>query len=154
MTKSRNKALTHHKKVILYVSEPAEWQFYDFAVGDRNLIQEWLDGLSEDAENTFHSLLKSNIKVQNPINWTELRYLKGVAKEHRIWELRFHADGRAYRVLGFFGERRKSAILLIGCFHKQQVYDPPDAVKTSITRKRLLEDTKATAIERKTPTDR
>jgi hypothetical protein len=154
MAKSSKKALTHHKKVIELQSVPVEWLFCDFSTAAGNAIQDWLDNVSEDAENLFWSMLKNNRKVENPIHWTQLRYLKGEASKHRLWELRFKADGKAYRVVGFFGKKRKTAILLVGCFHKQNVYHPPDCINTAIARKRLLEEGKATAIERKIPIDR
>lgn len=152
---SSKKSLTHHKKVINSLLGPADWTFCDYSTGAGNPIKDWVAGLSEDAENTFWSVLKNNRKVQNPIHWTQLRYLQGDAKKHRLWELRFRADDKAYRVIGFFSEdRRKTAILLIGCFHKQTVYDPSDAIRTAITRKGHLEKGEATAIERPISTDR
>lgn len=154
MEKSSKNEVTHHKKVILSIPDDAEWMFCDFSTATGNPIKDWVTGLSEDGENIFWSMLKINRRVQNPIHWTQLRYLKGEAKKHRLWELRFKADGKAYRVIGFFGQKRKTAILLIGCFHKQNVYDPPDAINTAIIRKRSLEQGEATAIERKVPTDR
>jgi hypothetical protein len=154
MGKSSKKSLTHHKKVISSILEPAGWAFFDYATAASNPIKDWVAGLSENAENLFWSVLKNNRKVQNPIHWTQLRYLKGKAKNHRLWELRFKADGKAYRLIGFFADKRKAAILLIGCFHKDSVYDPPDAIKTAIARKGHLEKGNATAIERQIPTDR
>lgn len=143
--------LTYHKKVI--PSGPKEWRFWDFTLG-RNRIEEWFQELSEGAQETLTSLLKLNRKIESPANWTGLRYLKGDAKQHRIWELRFRADGREYRVLGYFGPGRKEATLLIGCYHKQNVYDPPACIETAIENKKRLEEGTATHNERKIPLDR
>ena len=153
MTKPSKKALTHHKKVIQSVPVPAEWMFCDFTVPAGNPIEDWVSQLNEDAENYFWSILKANRTVQIPANWRDLRYLRGEPAKHRLWELRFRAD-KAYRIIGFFSETiRMRAILLIGCTHKQGVYDPHDALNTAITRKRLLEEGRATAHERQIPTD-
>ncbi len=128
--------------------------FCDFSPSSgKNPIEDWVNGLSEYAESLFWSTLKTNKKVPIPIHWTQLRYLKGEAKKHHLWELRFTAD-KAYRVIGFFADARKRAILLIGCCHKQNVYTPPDAINTAINRKKLLEEGEATAIERQIPADR
>jgi hypothetical protein len=156
MPKSSKKALTHHKKVILSTPKAAEWMFCDFSPAPgKNPIQDWVDGLSEYAEEMFWSVLKSNRKVPIPLHWTQLRYLEGEAKEHRLWELRFTADKKKYRVIGIFSpDTRKRAILLIGCSHKQNVYDPPAAIETAITRKKMLENQEATAIERPIQTNR
>jgi hypothetical protein len=146
--------LTHHKKVIQSSPQPTEWMYCDFSSAPgENSIQDWVDGLSEEALLGFWSALKVNRKIAIPKHWTQLRYLKGEAKDHRLWELRFTADRKAHRVIGFFSDDvRMRAILLIGCFHKQNVYDPPDAIKTAIKRKKSLEKLEATAIERKVPT--
>jgi hypothetical protein len=146
--------LTHHKKMITSPPQPTEWMFCDFSPAPgNNPIQDWVDDLSEEAEHGFWSVLKVNRKVAIPKHWTQLRYLKGKAKAHRLWELRFTADDRAHRIIGCFSDGvRMRAILLIGCTHKQNVYDPPEAIKTAITRKTSLEKLEATAIERKIPT--
>jgi hypothetical protein len=156
MKKSSKKALTHHKKMIISCPEPTEWMFCDFSPAPgKNPIQDWVDGLSEVGETMFWSLLKINRKIPIPLHWTQLRYLKGNAQKHRLWELRFTADDKKYRVIGIFSpDFKKRAILLIGCSHKQNVYDPPEAIETAITRKKMLEKQEATAIERPIPTDR
>src|SRR5579862_1489489 len=115
MAKSSKKTLTDHKKVILSKPDHADWMFCDFSTGAGNQIKDWVAGLSEYAESIFWSVLKINKIIENPIHWTQLRYLKGEAKKHRLWELRFKADDKAYRIIGFFGQKRKTAILLIGC---------------------------------------
>jgi phage-related protein len=154
MAKSSKKSLTYHKKVIQSFPEPKEWTFCDYSTAMGNPIDDWVAGLSEYAQNLFWSMLKNNRNVQNPRHWTQLRYLEGKAQRHRLWELRFKADGKAYRVMGFFANKRKTAVLLIGCFHKQNVYDPPAAIDTAITRKGHLEKGEATAIERPISIDR
>lgn len=151
---SRQKWLTNHKKVISLVPQKSEWEFYDFGnEAGRSALEAWWSGLSDDARDIFNAILKNNKKIESPREWTQLRYLHGDARKHRIWELRFRADKRAYRVLGMFGTKKKSAVLLIGCFHKQSVYDPPNAIDTAISRKRLLEEGRANAVERKIRSD-
>jgi len=151
MNRSHAKELAYNKKLISL--EPKEWLYWDYTHG-RNQIQDWYEQLSEEAQSTFTSLLKVNQKIESPNNWTGLKYLSGSAKEHRIWELRFTADKREYRVLGYFGPDRKQATLLIGCYHKQRVYQPPGCIDTAIANKRRLEEGTATHNERKIPIDR
>ncbi len=133
---------------------PKEWRFWDFAQNDRNAIEAWYTTLAEDARNHFRAILKNNRKVANPVNWIGLkRFLKGALKGEGIWELAFRSEGIQYRVLGYFGPKRKEATLLIGCHHKQRVYDPPGALTTALKRKKMLEQGKATICERKIATD-
>lgn len=140
--------LTYNKKVIQLPSEE-KWTFWDFSFwGGSNPIEEWYQSLSEEGMFRFDSLLKVNHKTALPINWVQLKFLKGKLAKHRIWELRFFADGRQYRVLGNFGEDRKRAILLLGCYHKGGVYEPPDALEQAVKRARMLTERKATCYER------
>jgi hypothetical protein len=131
--------LTYHKKLIEF--ESGSWKFFDFEyLNDSDPIQDWYDeDLSEEAQDLFDDLLKDNQKTANHLDWIGWkRYLKGVAKEERIWELQFVADKRQYRILGKFGFVRKQAILLCGCYHKQGNYTPTGAIETACGRSKAL----------------
>jgi hypothetical protein len=154
MTKSRKKTLTHNKKMIHLPPEPAEWRFWDFTQNDNDPIEEWYQDLSEDAQGVFRGLLKNNRKVKDPTQWIGFKgHLKGALKGSGIWELEFLSCNVQYRLLGVFGPGRREATLLIGCYHKQRVYTPANALETARRRKKLLEQGVATHRERKIPTD-
>ena len=133
--------MTYHKKVIEFPSSGI-WSFFDFGYPNgTNPIQDWYQELSDDAKLDFDGLLKDNHKTENPINWIGFRrYMKGKLKAEKIWELGFFADGRHYRVLCKCGSIRKQAILLIGCYHKGQVYTPADALETAYKRAKALSE--------------
>jgi len=145
--------LTYHKKVITFPCP--SWTFSDYVEANGNdPIQDWYNSLSEEAQNLFNSLLKSNQKVELPINWVGFkRYMKGSLKKWRVWELEFHADKKQYRILGIFGEQRKQAILLVGCYHKQRIYYPADALDLAARRARALREGRASLRERKIRAD-
>jgi len=147
--------LTYNKKVInLPLSEV--WTFYDFRyVNGTNPIEDWYKrSLSDGARFVFDALLKNIHRIKNHLEWGCFRgFLKGRLKEQRIWELGFQSDGRQYRLLCVFGEKRKQVILLVGCYHKQKVYVPPDALSTAYTRSKALSEGKAGYYERKIRTD-
>jgi hypothetical protein len=149
MKQSSKKRLTHHKNVIL-LSVPKRWRFFDFGyTKDNSEIQKWYLTLSERAQFLFDDLLRNNRDVELPIHWTGFRhFMQGNLKKEKIRELGFKSENVPHRVLGIFGTKRKTAVLLIGYTHKSNVYDPPGALETSVRRKRLLEETKADAIER------
>ena len=146
--------LTYHKKVIEFHSSGI-WSFFDFEYPNRtNPIEDWYQGLSDDARMLFDGLLKDNRKTENPINWIGFRhYLKGKLREEKIWELGFYADGRQQRVLCKCGSMRKQAILLIGCYHKDQVYTPVDALETAYKRAKALSEGRANLHEREIKDD-
>jgi hypothetical protein len=110
-----------------------KWAFFDHVEGGRNPIADWYDTLSEEAQFQFDALLKSCAKTENHLHWLGFRgFLKGKLKDQRIWELGFHADKRQYRLLGIFGKR--SATLLVGCYHKGGNYTPTDVLETAVKR--------------------
>jgi Phage derived protein Gp49-like (DUF891) len=132
--------LTNHKKVIiLKQSLPAAWSFFDFVyLSGGTPIKDWCDSLSDYGRELVNGLLKTNHKIENPINWSGFRkYLKGELKGEGIWELGFYADDVQYRLLGIF-DGAKKAIFLMGCYHKGGNYTPIDALGTALKRKKLF----------------
>jgi len=120
--------LQNHKEVIAFQS--SEWRFFDY----EDEIEDWYRELSEEGQDIFNALLKTNSKVSLPIHWNGCKMLQGECKKEGIWEWRFLADGRQQRLLGVFGESRKIAIFLIGCSHKQNIYKPSECLSTAIMR--------------------
>jgi transcriptional regulator with XRE-family HTH domain len=131
--------LTYNKEVI---ESPRVWTFWDYvSPGGNNMIEEWrVRDLSDEGKLMFSKLLKNIRNTENHLNWIGLkRFIK--RNRDRVWELEFFADGRQYRVLGdFAGEKR--AVLLIGCYHKQKVYTPSDALDQAFKRSQLIEKLK------------
>jgi phage-related protein len=125
------------------------WKFWDYvSLGGNNMIEEWRQqDLSDGARFLFDKLIKNIQKTENHLNWLGFRkFIK--RNKDKVWELGFSSDGRAYRVLGdFCGE--KQAVLLIGCYHKEGNYTPPDSIELAFTRKALLKNGTATHEERK-----
>jgi phage-related protein len=142
--------LTYNKKVI-QSQQPTTWTFVDCVCGGTNPIQDWYENdLSEEAQDLFDALLKNISKTEQHTNWTGFRrFLKGEqVQKQRIWELEFRADKRQYRVLCKFGTKRKEIILLMGCYHKQSVYTPADAIDQATKRAKKLSEGEAYTCER------
>jgi hypothetical protein len=133
--------------VIPFPSPPL-WRFFDFVAGGRNLIEDWYRELSEEGKFTFDAILKNHQKIDSQLNWVGFKYLKGNPKEERVWQLDFIADKRQYRLLGVFGQRRKNAVLILGCYHKGDNYTPRDALETARKRAKALREGKAQISER------
>ena len=148
--------MTHNKKVIDF-ERPDVWTFVECAFrssGNRPL-EDWYENmLSEEGKFEFDSLLKTNHKTKNHKEWQGFRgFLKGKAERYKIWELGFKADGRQYRVFGIFGNVRRQAILLCGCYHKMVVYMPPNAIKSACKIVREIEAGGVDFYERKIESD-
>lgn len=127
------------------------WTYWDFVYENgTNPIADWHKDLSDDAKNLLQEILKTNKKTDNPINWRNFkRFLKGEADKEKIWEIEFKADDIQHRLFGVFGPGRKEATFLIGCYHKQRVYEPHDCIKTAIERNKLSKEGRAGRYERK-----
>jgi hypothetical protein len=120
-----------------------------------NPMEDWYRGLSDDGRLLFDGLLKNTLGTGNPEQWLWFkRFLRGRFRKERIWEGWFYADGRQNRVLAKFGPARKQVLLLTGCYHKQRVYHPPDALDTAFRIARAWREGKMVLREREVRTDR
>lgn len=137
----------YHTKVISF--ERRVWRFFDYVEGDTNPIERWYENdLSEEGQQLFTAMLKNCRKIEDHSQWTPFRgYLQGKLKEYRIWELGFVADKRQHRVLGVFAGE-KTAVLLIGCYHKGKVYTPAASLDTACKRAKALHQKKGGTHER------
>jgi len=144
--------LRNHTKVIPF-SSFTSWRFFDYVEGNQNPIEDWYKGLSEEGKFAFDFLLKNTQKTESHLHWGGFKYLRGKPKEERLWQLDFIADKRQYRLLGVFGDLRKQAVLILGCYHKGDVYTPQSSLETACKRAKLLREGKADTRERKIRTD-
>ena len=141
--------MQNHKNVIPFPL-PAYWSFFDYVEDGANRIEEWYQQqLSQDGRDAFETVLKNTRKIQDHLHWGGFKYLKGRPKEERLWQLDFWADKRQYRLLGVFGEVRKQAVLILGCYHKGDVYTPKEALETACKRAKALREKRAKTSERK-----
>lgn len=62
-----------------------------------------------------------------------------------LGELRWNSEGKKYRLLGFFRDGYWYAV--VGCTHKQQRYDPSDALETAKRYKRQIENGHARTVD-------
>jgi hypothetical protein len=71
-----------------------------------------------------------------------------------LGEIRWKCDGKQHRVIGHSWKNPNGYLLLIGCTHKQRIYDPPDAIRTADKRRRGLQfESKGGIREHKSPED-
>ena len=133
------------------------WTFWDFAyTSNSNPIEDWYQNdLSDESRFDFDNLLKNICQIENHLEWGCFRcMMKGKLREQRIWELGFASEGRQYRLLGKFGSTRRTVVLLAGCYHKQKVYTPADALNSAYLRSKALSEGNANYHERKIKIDR
>jgi hypothetical protein len=133
--------LTHHKKVIILPSPALPlWIFYDFTyLAGGNPIQDWYENeISDRARFSFNAILKNNKKTANRLEWIGVdKQMRGELKGHQVWQWRIVGEVQ-YRILGVFAGLKK-AVFLMGYYHKGDAYTPPNALKTALERKKLLD---------------
>lgn len=63
-----------------------------------------------------------------------------------IYEVRFKANGVQFRPFGYFGPGAKEFTILVWATHKQDIYDPNDAIKTADTRRKDVQAGRARCV--------
>jgi hypothetical protein len=127
--------------VIFFPSPPLpQWRFFDFVYwSGGNPINAWYENeLSNRGRFSFNALLKVNSKIANHLEWTGVeKQMQGELKGHQVWQWRISGEVQ-YRILGSFAGLKR-AVFLMGYYHKGGVYTPPNALKTALDRKKLLD---------------
>lgn len=76
----------------------------------------------------------------------EFKRLSGDAYQG-LGEVRFKDGGMQHRLIGMNGPGEGEYTFLIGCTHKDDVYNPPSAMDTAVDRRKQLESGKASTSE-------
>jgi hypothetical protein len=99
-----------------------------------NKIQDWYNDLSIQGKADADEFLKD---MRLTREWRMPSYRARLAGGEGLGELRWPSENTKHRLLGFFREGYWCAVL--GCTHKQQRHDPPEALGTAKKRKRQVE---------------
>ncbi|MEW6687557.1 MAG: hypothetical protein AB1452_00570 [Pseudomonadota bacterium] len=113
------------------------WQFRTFvSPTGRNDVQQAVDEARPEVLEQFQVRVRHLANTQK-IDWhePEAKKLKGVAD---IYEIRFKAERRQHRPLGFFGPQAGQFTILVWAEKKQDVYKPADAINTASKRRNLV----------------
>ncbi len=128
--------MKNNNKVILLPRR--QWIFLTYVEDGTDVIEEWVESLSFEAQIAFEKMLKGIYKIHNHLEWLSYRHkLKGRFK--KIWELEVPATRLASRILCVFnGEKR--AVMLCGCFHKGSAWTPSNALEVALERAQRVEN--------------
>jgi hypothetical protein len=111
-----------------------------------NLIADWYCGISVESRAMFDDLLEVLSKK------AEWKYPDFKRLDDGLGEIRWKCDKKQHRVIGCSWKNPNGYLLLIGCTHKQQIDDPPDALETADKRRRGLQfESRGAAREHKSP---
>lgn len=109
------------------------WKFrtYKSHTG-RNDVQQIIDDYDEYALQAF-SRAVAHLAISNKSHWNEPQ-AKKLKNEDPLYEIRYTANNRATRALGFFAPDGCTYVIVLICFHKGRVYDPPKAFESAHKR--------------------
>ena len=108
----------------------------------KGVITSWLSSESE-ARSRFHVRI-GHMRLVPQGDWTYKQYKK-LKNADGVAEIKWEAGKKQWRALGF--EIDGYFLMLIGCTHKQNVYNPPGCVKTAMRLKKEVEEGKHASIE-------
>ena len=107
-----------------------------------NLVADWYEGLSVQAQSDAYEFLKNMRKTRE---WKMPDYRPRLGGNPGLGELRWRSENKQYRILGFFKDGCWQA--LVGCIHKGQAYNPREALETAKRYKRQVEQGGAVTVE-------
>lgn len=105
--------------------------------GTKGFIAEWYGSeLGVEAQAEFDNLL-IELAATHRTAWgmPDFKPLGG-----GIFELRFKAEGKQYRPLGYDGPGPRQFTILVGAYKKMKKWTPRDAQKTALKRRKEIED--------------
>jgi hypothetical protein len=111
------------------------WTFKDYvSASGRNEIHDWLNGLPVAAKATLNVFIQ-NLEATPDLKEPAMKELRG----HKgVYELRQKVNNVQYRPLCCYGPARREVTILIGASKKGGVWNPPKAIDTAKTRKKVF----------------
>jgi hypothetical protein len=97
-------------------------------------IADWYRGLLPQERSDADTFIRNMRRTRE---WKMPDYRPRLRDGDGLGELRWDSCGRRHRLLGFFKDGYWFAVM--GCTHKQQVYNPADALETAKKNKRAIE---------------
>jgi len=107
-------------------------RFLDYVTpSGNNDIAEWYCLQSMDCRAAFNDLLEILSKKADWGGGHEFARL-----QDGLGEIRWKIENVQHRIIGCAWKNPAGYLLLIGCTHKQRIYNPPDAIGTADKRRR------------------
>jgi len=121
------------------------WKFGTYRTNEgRNDVQSEIDGYDEYGSQAFQRAV-AHLAITPKSQWNEpqAKKLKG---EDPLYEIRYQANNRATRALGYFASDGRTFVIVLVCYHKARVYHPAEAFKSAHKRIGRIENGLATSV--------
>ncbi|NIM42981.1 MAG: hypothetical protein GTN84_16495 [Hydrogenophaga sp.] len=110
----------------------------------RNDVQAEVNSYDDYAREAF-SRAVAHLAVTEREQWQSPQ-AKKLVNEDPIYEIRYKANNRATRALGYFAEGGESFVIVLICYHKGRVYSPAGAFKSAHKRIAQVKDGSASTV--------
>lgn len=122
-----------------------QWNFsvYVSPTG-RNDVQKTINDYDDYGSEAFQRAVK-HLAATPKYQWQEPQ-AKKLKNEDPIYEIRYKADDRATRALGYFAEDGCTFVIVLICYHKDRVYTPPDAIQSAHKRLKQIQNGTASTV--------
>lgn len=122
-----------------------EWNFSAYVgPNGRNEVQSTIDGY-DDYDHAKFARAVAHLAVTPKVQWNR-PFAAKLKNEDPIYEIRYQANRRETRPLGFFASDGVTFVIVLICYKKGSVYAPPGAFKSAHSRIAQLEDGTATTV--------
>ncbi len=101
------------------------------AGGDK--IAEWYGGLSPQEKADTDEFVAD---MRKTADWVMPSYKPSLRGYPKLGELRWDSCRKKHRLLGFLKDGKFFAVM--GCYHKQQIYTPADALEQAEKRRKQI----------------
>lgn len=99
----------------------------------RGLIASWLS--SYPGARAFFRVRVKNLRLTPKVNWNKQQFRN---LGNGLSEIKWVFSDKQFRAVGFY--HQGCFVMLLGCTHKQGVYDPPNCLQTAKKRKSEVEN--------------
>ena len=106
-----------------------------------NKISAWYESLVPQERADADEFIKNMRKTRE---WKMPNYRPSLRGYKGLGELRWESERKQHRLIGYL--QGGTFYALIGCTHKQQIYDPSEALKTADKRKLQIERGEASTV--------
>ena len=107
-----------------------------------NKIADWYEDLSVQAQADTDEFIKL---MRRTAEWKMPHYRTRLTNYKSLGELRWSSEKKEHRLVGYL--KAGTFFALMGCTHKNNIYDPTDALDQAKTRKAYIEAGKAWTVE-------
>lgn len=121
------------------------WTFRTYvSFSGRNDVQETIDSYDPYGRQAF-SRAVAHLAIKPKTEWEEPQ-AKKIKGHDPLFEIRYKANNRNERPLGYFESDGKTFVIVLICYHKGRVYEPHEAFESAVKRIKNIKNGEASTV--------